>query len=64
MTTFLKQQKRCGVFETNSSSSHSLTLSQSQLVAAPWPASMLREGIIPLSVDVYGWEWRRYYLLQ
>lgn len=57
----MSQQIRKNVFETNSSSSHSLTLSKGDLVAEPFPAEVLRQGILHLCKSEYGWEWYRYY---
>ncbi len=58
------QQIRKSVFETNSSSSHSLTMGKGDLVASPFPASVLRQGVVALQVGEYGWEWYRYYSAQ
>lgn len=55
------QQVRQSVFETNSSSSHSLTLSQDNLVDLPLSALTLRRGTLSLQLSDYGWEWHRYY---
>lgn len=57
----MHQQIRKSVFETNSSSSHSLTLGKGDLVALPFPAKVLRKGVIEVSLQSYGWEWARYY---
>jgi hypothetical protein len=59
-----KIQIRKSVFETNSSSSHSLTLGKGDLAAQPLPPHILREGVICLSAGEYGWEWHRYYSVQ
>ena len=59
----MKTQIRKSVFETNSSSSHSLTLSQGDLVALPFDKGTLRSGIAEVRVADYGWEWARYYNL-
>lgn len=56
-----KKQIRSNVFETNSSSSHSLTLSQEALVPAPFPPQVLRRGYVDISLGEFGWEWQRYY---
>ena len=52
---------RKAVFETNSSSSHSLTLDAGDLVAQPFSKDVLREGTLMVTVGEYGWEWYRYY---
>lgn len=53
---------RSNVFETNSSSSHSLTcakevLSPTELI----PKKYAREGKLPITLKNYGWEYYRYY---
>lgn len=55
------KQIRLSVFETNSSSSHSLTLGKGNLVAVPFPAEALRAGVIEVCTGQYNWEYRRYY---
>lgn len=55
------QQIRKKVFETNSSSSHSLTVSHGDLMATPLPPDVLRTGQVTVSKGEYGWEWYRYY---
>jgi hypothetical protein len=57
----MTQQIRKNVFETNSSSSHSLTLSQSDLTTQPFSSEVLRSGTLLLEKGEFGWEWRRYY---
>lgn len=57
----MTKQIRKKVFETNSSSSHSLTMSSGDLVKRPFAAKVLREGVVELTVGEYHWEWRRYY---
>lgn len=52
---------RKSVFETNSSSSHSLTLSSNELAAQPFSKDVLRAGALSLYKGEYGWEWYRYY---
>lgn len=54
-------QIRSAVFETNSSSSHSLTLNKGQLSAMPFPKETLRDGVIELVRGDYHWEYFRYY---
>ena len=54
-------QIRKSVFETNSSSSHSLTMGSDDIVEQPFSAAVLRSGVVELAVGEYGWEWRRYY---
>lgn len=55
-------QLRSKVFETNSSSSHSLTLSAELLTKQPLPPEVLRAGVLKVTGGEYGWEWYRYYL--
>lgn len=55
-------QLRSKVFETNSSSSHSLTLSAELLTEQPLPPEVLRAGVLKVTGGEYGWEWYRYYL--
>lgn len=57
----MTKQIRKRVFETNSSSSHSLTLSPGELVAQPFSDDVLRSGVLSVEVGKYGWEWRRLY---
>ncbi len=57
----MPHQIRRNVFETNSSSSHSLTLSQSDLVPQPFATDVLRAGVVMVGKAEYGWEWHRYY---
>lgn len=57
-----KIQIRKSVFETNSSSSHSLTMGTGDLSQPPFDAEVLRSGIIPVTVGEYGWEYFRYYM--
>lgn len=57
----IKIMTRAGVFETNSSSSHSLTIDSSVLLANPLPKEIERSGVIELSIGDFGWEWYRYY---
>ncbi len=49
------------VFETNSSSSHSLTVGGSDLAELPFPEEVLRRGMIDIPVDNFQWEWKRFY---
>jgi hypothetical protein len=60
----MKKQIRKQVFETNSSSSHSLTMGKGDLVAQPFSDRVLRRGEVALSVGEYGWEYHRYYTAQ
>lgn len=55
-----KSIRKC-VFETNSSSSHSLTISKGDLVKQPFRPDMMRQGTIDVMVGEYGWEYYRYY---
>lgn len=57
MTVQVRQQ----VFETNSSSSHSLTLGKGQLASAPFSPEVMRNGVVVVPLYDYGWEWHRYY---
>lgn len=57
----MTRQIRKNVFETNSSSSHSLTLSPGDVVAQPFAKEVLRKGSITLHKGEFGWEWHRYY---
>lgn len=55
-------KKRCGVFETNSSSSHSITISDEnsvELMDIIYPNSV-NEDIIILHGGEFGWEWEKY----
>lgn len=54
-------QIRHGVFETNSSSSHSLTMGKGNLVKAPFSKEILRAGVVNIGLGNYGCEWFRYY---
>lgn len=56
-----KTKIRKNVFETNSSSSHSLTMSGYELTKQPFPTSVLRAGTVSIYKGDYGWEWHRYY---
>lgn len=57
-------QVREQVFETNSSSSHSLTLSPDKVTSATFSPKVLRKGVFILTMDDYGWEWKKYYTLE
>lgn len=59
----MKSQIRDRVFETNSSSSHSVTIDGAELEDFGLDKETLREGVIRVALqsDGYGWEWRRYY---
>lgn len=54
---------RSGVFETNSSSSHSLVLADgfTNMVEPPIPDSMMDDGAIHVFSGEYGWEIETYY---
>lgn len=52
---------RRSVFETNSSSSHSLTVRERDLAQMPFDEQTMRQGVVYVSPDHYGWEWMRYY---
>lgn len=55
------QTIRKNVFETNSSSSHSLTMDAADVVTIPFSKEELRSGSILVGLGEYGWEWHRYY---
>lgn len=57
------KQVRNSAFETNSSSSHSLTIGVGEMVSVPFAfgKDVLRRGEVILHVGEYGWEWHRYY---
>jgi hypothetical protein len=57
-------QIRRAVFETNSSSSHSLTIAPWAVVPPPVPREAARAGVLALSKGSYQWEWKRYYTPQ
>ena len=57
----MTQQIRQKVFETNSSSSHSLVMESSQMVPAALTKAQLRDGEVSISPDDYGWEYKRLY---
>lgn len=57
----MNKQIRQSVFETNSSSSHSLTLGQGQLVTSPFSAEELRSGFVEIPLGEFGWEWMQYH---
>lgn len=49
------------MFETNSSSSHSLTVSVGDVLQMPFTKEQLRDGVIYVDLGDYNWEWHRYY---
>lgn len=53
-------RRRSAVFETNSSSTHSLTLLADELLPA-LPIEIIRAGHIEVRPRKFGWEWFRYY---
>lgn len=60
----MRTQIRRSVFETNSSSSHSVTVSSEELAGDfGIHKALLRDGVIRarLQEGGYGWEWHRYY---
>lgn len=57
----MKKQTRASVFETNSSSSHSLTFGNSKLNETPFPPEILKSGVVSIQAREYGEEWFRYY---
>lgn len=56
----MKKLIRTGVFETNSSSSHSISLGKDDLPFVYSPMLPDREGKIYLYSDHFGWEWSKY----
>jgi len=58
----MKKQIRSSVFETNSSSSHSVTIDQKEMVDLGIHKDVLRDGVLSvrLNDEGYGWEWKRY----
>lgn len=52
---------RNAVFETNSSSSHSVTVTNEEIVDSGLSKLTLRKGVIEVRPHGYGWEWKRYY---
>lgn len=54
-------QVRDRVFETNSSSTHSLTIVPDEILRFGFSPQTLRGGVIPVIPKSYGWEWHRYY---
>jgi hypothetical protein len=52
----MKKQTRHGVFETNSSSTHSITISKAEMLEQV----DLSGQTLVLDGDEFGWEWRRY----
>lgn len=57
----MKIQIRKAVFETNSSSSHSLTLSKGDVQMLTLPPEALSAGRIMIGCDDFGWDWERMY---
>jgi hypothetical protein len=58
----MKIQVRDSVFETNSSSSHSVTIAENEVRDMELDKETLRKGIIELDLcRYYGWEWERFY---
>lgn len=55
---------RTGVFETNSSSCHSLCLSKDFFNSVNIPETSYKTGILDVYLSCYGWEWYRYYKLE
>lgn len=56
-------QVRSRAFETNSSSTHSLTVVHEEILDFGLSKDQLRAGVIEVTPRRYGWEWRRYYSL-
>ena len=57
----MTMQVRKGVFETNSSSSHSLTMKPSDVVNPPFQQNVMRKGEVVIGVGEYGWRYERFY---
>jgi hypothetical protein len=57
----MTQQIRQKVFETNSSSSHSLVMESSQMIPAALTKAQLREGVVSIRLGDYGWQYERLY---
>lgn len=59
----MSTQVRSRAFETNSSSTHSLTVVPEEILDFGLSKDQLRTGVIEVTPRRYGWEWRRYYTL-
>ncbi|MNU37259.1 hypothetical protein D3C71_259120 [compost metagenome] len=59
----MKSQIRDAVFETNSSSSHSVTVAAEEMRDFNLDKETIREGVLKAQVfpDGYGWQWIRFY---
>lgn len=59
----MEHKTRSGVFETNSSSTHSLSISTntSSMIDPPLPESILIEGEVHVFPGEFGWEQETYY---
>lgn len=55
MVTPVSTQTRHAVFETNSSSSHSLTLSDRDIPECALPEQVIRNGYVLVSLGEFGW---------
>lgn len=60
----MTEQIRKNVFETNSSSSHSLTLSAGDIEKQPFADDVLREGVYLVKKGEFGWEQEEYYRIE
>jgi hypothetical protein len=60
----MNKQIRKGVFETNSSSSHSLTMKPGDVIAQPFSHRVMREGNLDLRIGEFGWKYERFYSLR
>ena len=56
----MKRQIRRGVFETNSSSTHSLTWSRKSQMAPPSCLKVNDDGYVEVTFGEFGWEWDEY----
>lgn len=59
----MKTQIRDAVFETNSSSSHSVTVAEEEMRDFNLDKETIRDGVLKAQVfpDGYGWQWIRFY---
>lgn len=58
----MTRQTRQAVFETNSSSSHSLTIGAGEVKPSSLPLKTLKSGVLDVYVDRdYRWEWERFH---
>jgi hypothetical protein len=60
MKTWIRQK----VFETNSSSSHSLTINPEMATQATFSPAVQRKGVYRVAKGEYGWDWKMYCTLE